>query len=402
MICPRCGVTAANHRKFCGDCGSPLPWQCSVCGSENPADKRFCVTVAPPRGRTRRAASRPPSPHLAERRQLTVMFVDLVASTALGARLDPEDLRDVIAAFHGTVTGLVARFDGFVARYMGDGVLVYFGYPQAHEDDAERAIRAGLTIVDAVSKLATIAGPAGTLSARVGIASGPVVVGDLIGSGSSREFAVVGDTPNLAARLQAAAEPGAIVISNAIRSLTGGLFEYRELMLPDLKGRGGAATCMDGAWRKRHRQPIRGAAPGPVAPRWPHGRTRIAATPLGAGQGRRRTRRVASRRAGHGKIPLDRGAGTRGQRHAAFAPSISLLTPSPGYAPASRHPADRTRGQLPARRLAGGEMGQARDNAVVQRFFGRRRPSGRPPLDPTHYCGPAGGHDTAAPEGDDL
>ena len=115
-------------------------------------------------------------PPLAERRQLTVMFVDLVASTALGARLDPEDLRDVIAAYDGTVTGLVARFDGFVARYMGDGVLVYFGYPRAHEDDAERAIRAGLTIVDAVSKLATIAGPAGTLSARVGIASGTVVV----------------------------------------------------------------------------------------------------------------------------------------------------------------------------------------------------------------------------------
>ena len=127
----------------------------------------------------------------AERRLLTVMFVDLVGSTALGARLDPEDLRDVIAAYHGCVTRLLARFEGFVARYMGDGVLAYFGYPQAHEEDAERAIRTGIAIIDAVAQLNTIAGPPGTLSTRIGIATGVVVVGDLIGSVSSLETAAV-------------------------------------------------------------------------------------------------------------------------------------------------------------------------------------------------------------------
>jgi len=165
------------------------------------------------------------------------MFVDLVGSTALGARLDPEDLREVIAAFHGCITGLVARYDGFVARYMGDGVLVYFGYPHAHEDDAERAVRAGLAVVEAVGQLNTIAGPPGTLSTRVGIASGLVVVGDLIGSGASLESAAVGDTPNLAARLQTAAPPNMVAISEATRRLTGDLFEYRELSATNMKGR---------------------------------------------------------------------------------------------------------------------------------------------------------------------
>jgi class 3 adenylate cyclase len=166
------------------------------------------------------------------------MFSDLVGSTALGARLDPEDLREVIAAYHGCVTGLAAKLGGFVARYMGDGVLVYFGYPKANEDDAEQAIRAGLAIVKAVSHLNTVAGPPGTLSARVGIATGLVIVGDLIGSGSSLESAVVGETPNLAARLQAMAEPGTVVIADSTRNLTGGLFEYRDLGPANLKGLG--------------------------------------------------------------------------------------------------------------------------------------------------------------------
>jgi class 3 adenylate cyclase len=174
----------------------------------------------------------------AERRQLTILFADLVGSTSLGARLDPEDLRGVIADYHRSVTGLVAQFGGFVARYMGDGVLVYFGYPQANEDDAERAIRAGLAIVKAVAYLSTVAGPAGVLSARIGIASGVVIVGDLIGSGSSLETAVVGNVPNLAARLQALAEPNAIMVAESTRRLTGGLFEYRDLGLVELKGLG--------------------------------------------------------------------------------------------------------------------------------------------------------------------
>src|SRR5205814_10286855 len=152
-----------------------------------------------------------PPPHSdgAERRQLTVMFCDLVGSTALAARLDPEDLREVISAYHRAVADVVRSFDGFVAKYMGDGVLVYFGYPRAHEDDAERAVRAGLGAIDAVGRLAV---NSATLQARVGIATGLVVVGDLIGEGSAQEQSVVGETPNLAARLQALAEPGAVVI----------------------------------------------------------------------------------------------------------------------------------------------------------------------------------------------
>src|SRR5271169_1429848 len=134
----------------------------------------------------------------AERRQVTVMFSDLVGSTALAARMDPEDLREVISAYQKCVAETVSRFGGFVAKYMGDGVLVYFGYPQAHEDDAERAVRAGLELVAAVGGLKTHA----TLQTRVGIATGLVVVGDLIGSGASQEQAIVGETPNLAARLQ--------------------------------------------------------------------------------------------------------------------------------------------------------------------------------------------------------
>jgi class 3 adenylate cyclase len=139
----------------------------------------------------------------AERRQVTVMFCDLVGSTALSARMDPEDLREVISAYQKCVADTVQRFGGFVAKYMGDGVLIYFGYPQAHEDDAERAARTGLELVAAVGALKTHA----RLQTRVGIATGLVVVGDLIGSGASQEQAIVGETPNLAARLQGVAEP---------------------------------------------------------------------------------------------------------------------------------------------------------------------------------------------------
>jgi class 3 adenylate cyclase len=159
----------------------------------------------------------------AERRQLTVMFCDLVGSTALSGKLDPEDLRGIIGTYHRCCTELVERNGGFVAKYMGDGVLAYFGYPKAHEHDAERAVRAGLALVEAVPKLATTAGS--PLQVRVGIATGLVVVGDLIGAGAAQEQAVVGETPNLAARLQALAEPGAVVIATATRRLTGGLFD---------------------------------------------------------------------------------------------------------------------------------------------------------------------------------
>jgi class 3 adenylate cyclase len=168
----------------------------------------------------------------AERRQVTVMFSDLVGSTALSARMDPEDLREVISAYQKCVADTVGRFGGFVAKYMGDGVLVYFGYPQAHEDDAERAVRAGLELVAAVSGLKTHA----ALQTRVGIATGLVVVGDLIGSGASQEQAIVGETPNLAARLQGVAEPNSVVIAESTRKLVGNLFELEDLGAKDLKG----------------------------------------------------------------------------------------------------------------------------------------------------------------------
>ena len=183
------------------------------------------------------AAAAPAAPRpldTAERRQLTIMFCDLVGSTALSTRLDPEDMREIVGAYHRCCADLITRAGGFVARYMGDGVLAYFGYPHALEHDAERAVRAGLSLVEAVPKLKTAAGV--PLQVRVGIATGLVVVGDLIGSGAAQEQEVVGETPNLAARLQALAEPGAVVISSSTRRLTGGLFDYRDLGTVALKG----------------------------------------------------------------------------------------------------------------------------------------------------------------------
>jgi len=167
-----------------------------------------------------------------ERRFVTVLFSDLVGSTALSASIDPEDLREVISAYQNCVTETVRRFDGFVAKYMGDGVLVYFGYPEAHEDDPERAVRAGLELVAAVGSLKTHT----PLQTRVGIATGLVVVGDLIGTGAAQEQAIVGKTPNLAARLQSVALPNTVVIAEGTRKLLGHLFELEDLGAQDLKG----------------------------------------------------------------------------------------------------------------------------------------------------------------------
>ena len=172
----------------------------------------------------------------AERRQVTVMFSDLVGSTALSARMDPEDLREVISAYQKCVAETVRRFGGFVAKYMGDGVLVYFGYPQAHEDDAERAVRVGLELIAAVTALKSPV----SLQTRVGIATGLVVVGDLIGSGEAQERGIVGETPNLAARLQGVAEPDMVVIGESTRRLLGNLFELQDLGAKDLKGIAGS------------------------------------------------------------------------------------------------------------------------------------------------------------------
>jgi class 3 adenylate cyclase len=178
------------------------------------------------------ALTEPKSQDTAERRQVTVMFSDLVGSTALSARMDPEDLREVISAYQKCVAETVRRFGGFVAKYMGDGVLIYFGYPQAHEDDAERAVRAGLELIAAVSALKA----ASLLQTRVGIATGLVVVGDLIGAGEAQERGIVGDTPNLAARMQGIAEPNTVVIAETTRKLLGNLFELQDLGAKEVKG----------------------------------------------------------------------------------------------------------------------------------------------------------------------
>src|SRR3954451_22330923 len=200
------GVTSVGHRRKLLDAIASL-------GMAVPA----AVVTAPAPGA--------PAQVDAERRQLSVMFCDLVGSTALSTRHDPEDLRELIGDYHRAVSKTVGRFDGFVAKYMGDGVLIYFGYPQAHEDDGERAVRAGLAVIEAVGQL-----PAREdLSVRLGIATGLAVVGDLIGEGASQERGVVGETPNLAARLQALAMPNTLVIAEATRRQVGGLFDFADL-----------------------------------------------------------------------------------------------------------------------------------------------------------------------------
>src|SRR5262249_52077849 len=237
MRCSSCMAENVATRRFCAECGAPLPSPCSACGFENEPTAKFCGGCGKP---TSEPAAPPPTvpssrprTDAAERRQLTVMFCDLVGSTALSARLDPEDLREVLGTYQRAVADVVRSFDGFVAKFMGDGVLAYFGYPRAHEDDAERAVRAGLGLVDAVGRLDI---KSVKLQARIGIATGLVVVGDLIGAGAAQEQSVVGETPNLAARLQTLAEPDTVVIAAGTRRLVGDLFEYRDIGTVEVKG----------------------------------------------------------------------------------------------------------------------------------------------------------------------
>ena len=192
-------------------------------------------------GADRPTSAPPPKPSEAERRQLTVMFCDLVGSTALSRRLDPEDLREVIGAYHRAVAETIGRFGGYVAKYMGDGVLAYFGYPQAHEHDAERAVRAALALVGEIGRLES----AERLKLRVGIATGLAVVGDLIGSGAAQERGVVGETPNLAARLQSMAPESGVLIDEVTRRLLGDLFDYRKLGAVEMKGFDGAVPVFE-------------------------------------------------------------------------------------------------------------------------------------------------------------
>ena len=179
----------------------------------------------------------PPRPQEAERRQLTVLFCDLADSTRLAGQLDPEDLREVVLAYQATCVEMIQRFDGYVAQYLGDGLLVYFGYPQAHEDDAQRAVRAGLGILDAMGTLNTRLERAKgmRLAVRIGIHTGPVVVGTM-GSGGRHEQLALGETPNLAARLQSLAAPDTVAISETTHRLVQGYFRCDDLGSPSLKG----------------------------------------------------------------------------------------------------------------------------------------------------------------------
>ena len=232
------GVAALGHRKRLLDAIATL------CENEE---------QAPPRRAPPVPSAEAFRPRSAERRQLTVVFADLVGSTALAARLDPEEMHGLLKAFQDAAAGEIARFEGHVAKFMGDGVLAYFGWPRAHEDEAERAVRAALAMNAAVGRLQAPDG-GGALACRAGIATGLVVVGDLIGEGASQEEAVAGEAPNLAARLQQIAEPGAVVVSEATRRLLWGRFEFDELETPALKGMPGRVR----SFRVRGESPVEG------------------------------------------------------------------------------------------------------------------------------------------------
>ncbi|HUZ33025.1 MAG TPA: adenylate/guanylate cyclase domain-containing protein [Xanthobacteraceae bacterium] len=239
--CSNCGKDIPADSRFCPACGVPQALACAACGHVNAANSRFCAQCGGKLGEAAAAAPvAAPAPAAvgrpavsAERRQLTVMFCDLVGSTALSTRLDPEDLREVIAAYHRLAADVVTRLGGYVAQYLGDGVMVYFGYPEAHEDDAENAVRAALELADAMKERFVVHG---RHQVRVGIATGLVVVGELAGAGDAQERKVVGETPNLAARLQSAAAPNSVVISATTRRLAGESFEYDAIEPARLKG----------------------------------------------------------------------------------------------------------------------------------------------------------------------
>ena len=253
------------------------------------------------------AVAQPKHQDTAERRQLTVMFCDLVGSTALSARLDPEDMREIVGAYQRCCADLITKAGGFVAKYMGDGVLAYFGYPQAHEHDAERAVRAGLALVEALPKLKTVASV--PLHVRVGIATGLVVVGDLIGTGASQERGVVGETPNLAARLQALAESNTVVIAEGTRRLLGNLFELHDLGAKDVKGVAGPvrawavlrASSVESRFEALH-------ATGLTALVGREEEFEVAAAALVQGEVRGRPGGVALRRGGYRQIAAHGGA----------------------------------------------------------------------------------------------
>ncbi|HEV3194319.1 MAG TPA: adenylate/guanylate cyclase domain-containing protein, partial [Polyangiaceae bacterium] len=231
-------MDAPEGSRFCGHCGAALPRRCPNCAHPVAPENNFCSECGTGIA-TQESASPAPAVHragadAAERRQLTIMFCDMVGSSTLATLLDPEDQRDVVATFHACCAKEIKLLGGMVAQYLGDGVLAYFGYPSAHENDAERAILAGLAILNGVAQLK--AGADAPVQARIAVGSGVVVVGGVGRQGVTQENAAIGETTNLVARLQAIAEPNSLVISPATHRLVGALFEYRDLGRHALKG----------------------------------------------------------------------------------------------------------------------------------------------------------------------
>jgi class 3 adenylate cyclase len=257
MRCTKCGTEGISGKKFCAECGSPLANRCTNCGSDNQPEAKFCadcgnplnpsvntpVSISTPSNsvsaRTSDSATPPAQAPkvVGERRHLTVLFCDLVGSTAIAAQLDPEEWRETVGEYHRTAADAITRFGGHVVKYLGDGVMALFGWPEAHDNDAERAARAGLAIIEAITKIGAGTEPGNNparqrLSARVGIDSGAVVVG----AGAGKDADVFGDAPNIAARVEAAAEPGTVLITATTLRLVSGLFVVEDRGAPPLKG----------------------------------------------------------------------------------------------------------------------------------------------------------------------
>src|SRR5580765_1489687 len=236
MRCARCQTDNLAGSLFCSGCGARLDVACAACRAQNRAGDKFCRMCGTPLGGAvvGEGAVAYEDANAGERRQITVMFCDLVDSTVLGQRLDPEELQRVIRAYQDACAQVVRRYEGHLAQYAGDGLLVYFGYPHAHEDDAERALQAGLAIVDAIARVnADLAATRVRLAVRIGVHSGVVVAG--VTGGPERENQMFGHTMNLAARIQSGAPPDSVVASAATLRLVGGRFVTRDLGARELK-----------------------------------------------------------------------------------------------------------------------------------------------------------------------
>src|SRR5712671_1737964 len=239
IICQHCSKPNLPEKRFCVECGQRLELLCSACGAPIAAAERFCgncgARVAPASALPRENGTPAESPITGERRHLTVLFADLVSSTQLATRLDPEEYHHIVQAYHQAVARVVGRYDGYVAQYQGDGVVAYFGWPRAHGDDAERAVRAGLEIIEAIKGINRGLSESSQIAVRAGIDTGPVMVGHL-GGGERREITAIGETPNIASRAQAAAPSGGLAITGATSHLVTGLFALEPLGFQNFKG----------------------------------------------------------------------------------------------------------------------------------------------------------------------